>query len=72
MMLLLQAIRAPLIEAVLSGYQDVSRDAWKAELPAIWPHLARLIVCPQPGVRSALASLLQTQLPPMLHSRGVV
>ena len=65
-MLFLQAIRAPLTSTVLNGYQDVSPDAWKAELPMIWPYLAQLIFSPQPGVRKALASLLTVQLTPML------
>ena len=63
----LQALRAPLITTVLGGYKDVSRQSWKEELPHIWPYLAHLIFSPQPSVRTALASLLMTQLPAMLH-----
>ncbi len=52
---------------VLGGYKDVSGQAWRQELPHIWPHLAHLIFSPQPAVRTALASLLMTQLPAMLN-----
>lgn len=62
----LQAIRAPLVVAVLGGYQAVCGEAWRGELRAVWPHLARLICSAQPSVRAALAGLLQAQLPPLI------
>lgn len=64
----LQAVRAPLAVTVLCGYRDVSAEAWRTELPSIWPHLAQLIFSPQPSVRKALASLFAVQMYPMLSS----
>eukprot|EP00884_Botryococcus_braunii_P009957 jgi/Botrbrau1/18963/Bobra.0798s0002.1 len=61
-----QAVRAPLVTAVLGGYQMVGPTAWRQELREIFPHLARLICSSQPSVRSALAQLLQAQLPPLI------
>lgn len=60
----LQAMRAPLTVAVLGGYEAVCGEAWRGELRALWPHLARLICSQQPSVRAALAGLLQAQLLP--------
>lgn len=62
----LQAMRAPLTVAVLGGYEAVCGDAWRGELRALWPHLARLICSQQPSVRVALAGLLQAQLLPLI------
>lgn len=61
-----QAVRAPLVTAVLGGYHLVGPAAWRQELREIFPHLARLICSSQPSVRSALAQLLQAQLPPLI------
>ncbi|KAK9904753.1 hypothetical protein WJX75_001787 [Coccomyxa subellipsoidea] len=61
-----QAIRAPLTVAVLGGYRAVCGEAWRGELRAVFPHLARLICSGQPSVRAALAGLLQAQLPPLI------
>ncbi|BDA49435.1 probable Brefeldin A-inhibited guanine nucleotide-exchange protein [Coccomyxa sp. Obi] len=61
-----QAMRAPLTVAVLGGYEAVCGEAWRGELRALWPHLARLICSQQPSVRAALAVLLQAQLLPLI------
>ncbi|KAK9804748.1 hypothetical protein WJX72_003264 [[Myrmecia] bisecta] len=64
-----QAIRAPLIVSMLSGYREMRSESLKREVRDIFPHLARLVCSAQPSVRAELASLFQSQLPPLL---GVV
>jgi hypothetical protein len=62
----LQAIRAPLIVAVLRGYESICGQSWRTEMRGVFPHLARLICSAQPSVRLALAAVLQAQLPPLI------
>ena len=61
-----QAARAPLLVAVLQGYRSICGEAWQAELRSVFPHLAHLICSAQPSVRTALADLLQAQIPKMI------
>ena len=63
---LLQAIRAPLIVAVLQAYMSVASMSLQQELKVIFPHLTRLICCGQPAVRGAVAALLSAHLPALL------
>ena len=58
-----QAIRAPLIVAVLESYYSIHNEAWTNELQAIFPHLAKLVCSAQPTVRKALGQLMQANLP---------
>ncbi|KAL3134912.1 hypothetical protein ABBQ32_007876 [Trebouxia sp. C0010 RCD-2024] len=58
-----QAIRAPLIVAVLESYYSIHNDAWTGELQAIFPHLAKLVCSAQPTVRKALGQLMRANLP---------
>ena len=62
----LQAARAPLLVAVLQGYRSICGEAWQTELRSVFPHLTHLICSGQPSVRSALAGLLQAQIPKMI------
>ena len=62
----LQAARAPLLVAVLQGYRSICGEAWQTELRSVFPHLTHLICSAQPSVRSALADLLQAQIPKMI------
>ena len=62
----LQAIRAPLVVAVLQAYSSMTLMALQQELRVIYPHLTRLICCGQPAVRKAVASLLNDHLPALL------
>lgn len=59
----LQAIRAPLVVAILESYYSIHNDAWTAELQAIFPHLAKLVCSSQPTVRRALGQLMHANLP---------
>ena len=61
-----QAARAPLLVAVLRGYRSICGEAWQAELRSVFPHLTHLICSAQPSVRTALADLLQAQIPKMI------
>lgn len=61
-----QAARAPLLVAVLQGYRSICGEAWQAELRSVFPHLTHLICSAQPSVRTALADLLQAQIPKMI------
>ena len=62
----LQAARAPLLVAVLQGYRSICGEAWQTELRSVFPHLTHLICSAQPSVRTALADLLQAQIPNMI------
>lgn len=62
----MQAIRAPLLVAVLQAYAQIADALVQEELRNVFPHLARLICCAQPSVRSAVAGLLHTHLPSLL------
>ncbi|KAK9863867.1 hypothetical protein WJX84_003305 [Apatococcus fuscideae] len=62
-----QAIRAPLIVAMLDGYREVRTEAMRREITSIFPHLARLACSAQPSVRRTLSSLFETQLPPLVE-----
>ncbi|KAK9844232.1 hypothetical protein WJX84_000597, partial [Apatococcus fuscideae] len=62
-----QAIRAPLIVAMLDGYRDVRTEALRKEITSIFPHLARLACSAQPSVRRTLSSLFEAQLPPLVE-----
>ena len=59
----LQAIRAPLVVAVLESYYSIHNAAWTNELQAIFPHLAKLVCSVQPTVRKALGQLMRANLP---------
>lgn len=61
--LTLQAIRAPLVVAILESYYSIHNEAWTAELQAIFPHLAKLVCSAQPTVRRALGQLMHANLP---------
>lgn len=61
-----QAARAPLLVAVLQGYRSICGEAWQTELRSVFPHLTHLICSAQPSVRTALADLLQAQIPNMI------
>ena len=61
-----QAARAPLLVAVLQGYRGICGEAWQTELRSVFPHLTHLICSAQPSVRTALADLLQAQIPNMI------
>ncbi len=52
--------------AVLQGYRSICGEAWQTELRSVFPHLTHLICSGQPSVRSALADLLQAQIPKMI------
>lgn len=58
-----QAIRAPLIVAVLESYYSIHNEAWTSELQAIFPHLAKLVCSAQPTVRKTLGQLMRANLP---------
>ena len=62
-LLCVQAIRAPLIVAVLESYYSIHNEAWTGELQAIFPHLAKLVCSAQPTVRKALGQLMRANLP---------
>lgn len=59
----LQAIRAPLVVAILESYYSIHNDLWTAELQAIFPHLAKLVCSAQPTIRRALGQLMHANLP---------
>ena len=61
-----QAARAPLLVAVLRGYRSICGAAWQAELRSVFPPRPPLICSAQPSVRTALADLLQAQIPKMI------
>ncbi len=58
--------RAPLVDAALHAYAGLSSAAWARQQAAAFPHLAQLVCSPSKGVRRALRSLLQQQVPSVI------
>lgn len=58
--------RAPLVDAALRAYAGLSPAAWARQQATAFPHLARLVCSPSRGVRRALRTLLQQQVPSVL------
>ncbi|KAK9788000.1 hypothetical protein WJX73_004027 [Symbiochloris irregularis] len=64
-----EAIRAPLIVAMLQAYSTLAQATMQKELHSIFPHLARLICCGQPTTRQL--SEVGTQLFTVLEHRRI-
>ena len=52
-----------LVDAALRAYAGLSPSAWSRQQAAAFPALASLVCSPSRGVRRALRSLLQRQVP---------
>lgn len=54
------------MDAALQAYAGLSSAAWVRQQAAAFPHLARLVCSPSKGVRRALRTLLDQQVPSVI------
>ena len=58
----LEAVRAPLVEAALLAFGEMSPEAWQRQQAAAFPMMALLMCNPNKGVRQALRDLMRKQV----------